>query len=284
MASLKDIRRRILAVRNTQKVTRAMKLVAAAKLKRAQREAQQGRAYASGLHDVTERVSRRLGPGAPLMWRRPASLECIDLLLITSDRGLCGGFNENLIRAAEEGLEDLISHNMELKIFVIGRKGYEHLAGHGYDVESVSLEGGTEAMLDRIVTRLSDRYIKGESSGSNLAFNRFISAARQKITFWNLIPLHERGAEHERHLEYLYEPDRISALEALRVMATKNAIRQALLESYASELAARMTAMDAATKNADEMIAHLTSVYNRLRQETITSELLDIMNGADALR
>lgn len=261
-----------------------MKLVAAAKLKRAQRNAMDGRLFASALHDVTDRVSRRLGAGAPPMWRRPATLDCIDLLLITSDRGLCGGFNENLIRVAEDGIEDHLSHNIAVKLFVIGKRGYSHLAGRGYDVEAVSPEDGVDVMIERLMERLTQRFFSGETSGCNLAFNRFISAARQKITFWNLLPLYERGDEIERHLEYLYEPDRDVSLDKLSAMAIRSSVRQALLESQAAELAARMSAMDAATKNADDMIAHLTSVYNRERQESITSELLDIMNGAEALR
>lgn len=284
MASLKDIRRRILAVKNTQKVTRAMKLVAAAKLKRAQRIAAEGRAFSDALFETVQRVSRRLGRSAPPLWMRPNELACIDLLAITSDRGLCGGFNENLMRAVMDGVEDHISHNIAVKTFIIGKKGLQHAARCGLDFEAVSLESGVAEGIDAIVKTLVDRFLSGESSGCNIAFNRFISAAKQQITFWNLLPLYYRGDEAERNLEYLYEPAREEALHALCEEALRNSIRQALRESAAAELAARMAAMDGATKNADEMIAHLTSVYNRARQETITSELLDIVNGAEALR
>lgn len=284
MASLKDIRRRILAVKNTQKVTRAMKLVAAAKLKRAQRMAMEGRAYSEALFETVQRVSRRLGRSAPPLWTRPDELTCIDVLVISSDRGLCGGFNENLMRAMMDGVEDHTSHNIAVKSFIIGKKGLQHAARCGLEFEPVSLGEEIEAGVDAVVKLLVGRFLSGESSGCNLAFNRFISAAKQKITFWNLLPLYYRGTEAERNLEYLYEPTREEALRALCEEALRNSIRQALRESAAAELAARMAAMDGATKNADEMIAHLTSVYNRARQETITSELLDIVNGAEALK
>lgn len=284
MPSLKDIRRRIIAVRNTQKVTRAMKLVAAAKLKRAQRAALEGRTFASELHKTAERVSRRLGARAPNMWRRPEALECIDVLVITSDRGLCGGFNENLIREVIDGIEEHLSHNIAVKLFAIGKKGYSHLASQGRDVETIATDVGMEETIDSVSKKITERYLGGKSSGCNVVFHRFLNAAQQEITFWNLLPLYVRGAESERNLEYLYEPEREEALRALAESEIRSTIRQALLESQASELAARMTAMDAATKNADDMIAHLTSVYNRARQEAITSELLDIVNGVEALK
>jgi F-type H+-transporting ATPase subunit gamma len=284
MASLKDIRRRISAVRSTQKVTRAMKLVAAAKLRRAQMAAQDGRAYASGLYDTAVRVSRRLGSGAPLLWRRSGSLNCVDVVAIASDRGLCGGFNENLLRALEEGMADLDSYGIQTKIFPIGKRIQRSLVRKGYPLEMPPAECTGEALIEWAAHRMTERFQAGESSGCNLAFNRPINAAQQRIAFWNLLPVYYQGDQAERHLEYLYEPTRDEALEALAQELLRSSIRQALLESNAAELGARMTAMDAATKNADDMIAHLTSVYNRKRQESITAELMDIVGGAEALR
>jgi F-type H+-transporting ATPase subunit gamma len=284
MPSLKDIRRRIVAVRNTQKVTRAMKLVAAARLRRAQKKALEGRIYASAVYDTVARISRRLGVRAPDLWRRPKTLDVIDLIVITSNRGLCGGFNENLLREVEEGIADHVSHNIDVNIYVMGRKGYQYFLKHGYEPEMISVDTDRERIIAESIEAMCERYISGKSSGCNLGFNRFISSARQKITFWNLLPLYHIGSQAERHLEYLYEPDREMALHDLSREMLKSSLRQALLESEASELAARMCAMDGATKNADEMIAHLTSVYNKARQESITSELIDIVNGAEALR
>lgn len=284
MMSLKDIRHRIEAVRNTQKVTRAMKLISVAKLRRAQIMAQEGRVYSSAIYDTVTRVSRRLGVRSPGLWRRPKRLDVIDLIIITSDRGLCGGFNENLLRAVEEGIIDHISHNIEVKVYVIGRKGYRYLSQRKYEPELLSLEGDPEKKIAEIVELMCDRYLNEESSGCNLGFNRFVSAARQDITFWNLLPLYHIGSQKERHLEYIYEPVREDVLYALSRELLINSIKQAMLESNASELAARMSAMDGATKNADDMIEHLTSVYNKVRQESITSELMDIINGAEALK
>ncbi len=284
MASLKDIRRRIGAVKNTQKVTSAMKLVAAAKLKRTQMMAQEGRIYSSALYDTVTRVSRRLGVRAPGLWRRPRMLDVIDLIVITSDRGLCGGFNEFLLRAVEEGIEDHVSHNIDVKVYVIGRKGYRYLSQRGYKPELISLEGNREKKIAEVVEMMCNRYLNEESSGCNLGFNRFVSTARHDMTFWNLLPLYHIGSQKERHLEYIYEPAREEALHALSRESLISSLKQAMLESNASEIAARMLAMDGATKNADDMIAHLTSVYNKERQESITTELIDIINSAEALR
>lgn len=284
MPSLKDIRRRILAVRNTQKVTRAMKLVAAARLKRAQRMVQDGRAYADALFETAQRVSRRLGRSAPRLWLRPSEIECVDLLVITSDRGLCGGFNENLMRSVMEGVEEHVSHRIQVKLFIIGKKGVQTANRLKLNFEIITASTSNQASIETIADRLIERFESGKSAGCNVAFNQFINAARQKITFWNLLPLYYRGEDRERNLEYLYEPVRDEALNSLCKRVVVSSIRQAMKESEASELAARMTAMDGATKNADDMVAHLTSIYNRARQETITKDLLDIVNGAEALR
>lgn len=284
MASLKDIRRRIQAVRGTQKVTRAMKLVAAAKLKRAEQAAVQARAYSSELHGAAMRVSARLGALAPPLWRRPKEISALDLVVVTSDRGLCGGFNENLLREVEDGIAALTAHGIAVKLFVIGRKGIRHLSKRGHHVEAVPTDGGDDGRARWIASRLIERCREGASAGGNVAFNRFASAARQEPTFWNLLPLHRRGGAKEPRHEYLCEPMRAQALDSLLALALAAGIRQAILESRAAELAARMSAMDNATRNADEMIAHLTFVYNRARQEAITSELMDIVGGAEALK
>jgi len=284
MYTQKEIKRRIEAVRNTQKITRSMKLVAAARLKGAQVRALADRPYTSALHGVTTRVSRRLGRAAPALWRRPSALQCIDLIVVTSDRGLCGGFNENLLRQVEEGILEHLTHNIEVKNFVIGRQGVKWLTGRGYDVVEVPTEGGIDSIIKWVLQRVSDRCVGGRSAGCNIGFNRFVSASKQKVTFWNLLPLSHRGFQREHSIEYLYEPMRDKALDMLAAQSLVSTLKQAVLESEASEHAARMTAMDAATKNAEDMIAHLRSVYNRARQESITSELMDIVNGAEALR
>ena len=188
------------------------------------------------------------------------------------------------MRAVEGGIADLASYGIRTRIFAIGKRGQRHLARKRYDVELAPPDASGEALVEWAARRVAERFQAGESSGCNLAFNRFVNAARQELTFWNLLPVSHQGEVSERHLEYLYEPEREQALAALCQELLRSSIRQALLESNAAEQAARMAAMDAATKNADDMITHLTSVYNRERQEAITTELMDIVGGAEALR
>lgn len=283
MPSLKGIRRRIQAVRGTQKVTRAMKLVAAAKLRRAQQSALEARAYAMDLHDATMRVSRRLGERAPVLWQRPKRIDCIDVAVVASDRGLCGGFNENLLRLLEENILLISGYDIRAKLYVIGRKGVRYLKACGHDVEEVPDGDGEEGAASWIADRLIRRYRTGQTTGGNIGFNRLVSAARQEITFWNLLPLYKQGSARERHLEYRYEPGRKEALEYLCRESIRSTIVLALRESYAAEQSARMMAMDNATRNAEDVIAHLTFVYNRARQEAITRELIDIVGGAQAV-
>lgn len=284
MASLKDISRRISAVKNTQKVTRAMKLVAAAKLKRAQTTTFAARKYASELHNITTRISRHLGERAPLMWQRPKEIKCIDLIVISSDRGLCGGFNENLFGQLEDEILTASNHGIAIKLFVIGKKGTKHFSAKKYDVEIPPSTLQESETITWVVDKVVDRYIKGQSAGCNIVFNKFVTTSRQEPTFWNMLPLHKRGNEKERNLEYLYEPTRESVLDFLCRESLLATVRQSFSESRAAELAARMVAMDNATKNAEDMVSHLTFVYNRARQESITSDLMDIVGGAEALK
>lgn len=284
MASLKDIRRRIGAVKGTQKVTRAMKLVAAAKLRRAQQTAIDSRAYATELYDMAMRVSQRLGPNAPFLWRRPQAIDCVDIVVVTSDRGLCGGFNENLLRRLEGGIATTEDHSIAVKLFVIGKKGVRHCRARKLDMEVVPVEDGDEAAATWIIDRILQRYKNGDSAGANILFNRFSGAASYEPLFWNLVPLFRRGSDRDRYMEYLYEPLREDVLDGLAMATLRATLLQIMMESRGAELAARMAAMDSATRNADDMIAHLTFVYNRARQETITRELIDIVGGAEALK
>jgi len=284
MSSLKQIRRRIQAVRSTQKLTRAMKLIAAARVKRSEREVLEARPYTTELHGVVSRISRRLGDRAPKMWSRPLSLNTLDLLVITSDRGFCGGFNENLLSEIIEGYEEHITHNIGINFYVLGRQGVGYLKARGHEVIEVPAEGGDSGIINWVLSGMIERYYDGTSAGGHVCFNRFASSSHYEPTFWNLLPLFERGTDKERHMEYLYEPDRQNTLDYLCIEMLTSSIKQALLESRASELVARLMAMDGATKNADEMIAHLNAEYNKRRQEAITSELMDIIGGAEALK
>ena len=286
MQSLKIIRRRIQSVRNTQKVTRAMKLVAAARLKRAQRDAFAGRPYAENLRNIIKRISMRAGPTASPIMRRRADIKSFDVLIYTSDRGLCGGFNENLLMELLYGIDEHISHGIGVKVFVIGKKGWQYLKRRYENVEKLEPKEneGSDAFFLRIADLLTKRFLTGASDGSFLHFNRFHSASRHEPTYWDLLPIHWRGRTPDRLLDYIYEPQGGAVKDELCRQFLKRTITQAALEAAASELAARMMAMDSATKNADEMIAHLTLQYNKARQSTITAELLDIIGGANALR
>ena len=273
-------------MRNTQKVTRAMKLVAAAKLKRAQRDAIAGKPYTENLRSIIKRISMRAGPTAPPIMRRRTDIKSLDVLIYTSDRGLCGGFNENLLLQLLYGIDQHISHSIGVKVYVIGKKGWQYLSRRYNNVERLEPEGNesSDAFFSRIADVLTTRFLTGLSDGTFLHFNRFYSASRHEPTYWDLLPLHWRGRTPDRLLDYIYEPQGGGVRDDLCRQFLKKTIIQAAFESAASELAARMMAMDSATRNADEMIAHLTLQYNKARQSAITAELLDIIGGANALR
>lgn len=286
MSSLKTIRRRIQSVKNTQKVTKAMKLVAAAKLKRAQRDALAARDYSDGIRGIVRRISMRAGSQAPPLMRRRDDIRSLDVLVVTSDRGLCGGFNENLLLSVLEGIHEHTSHGIDVRIFVVGKKGWQYLSRRYEKVERL-IKGDDESGGDfcgRIAAMLTKRFLSNESDGAYIVLNRFKSAARQEISYWNFLPLHWRGRMPDRLLDYIYEPARTPVIDALAERMLSRSVEQAMLESSAAELAARMVAMDNATKNADEMISHLTLEYHKARQSAITTELLDIVGGAEALR
>lgn len=285
MLSLKTIRRRIQAVKNMQKVTKAMKLVAAAKLKKAQRDALAARYYTDNLRDVIVGVSRKAGFKAPPLMRRRKIVSNVDILTITSERGLCGTFNENLLRSIFEKIKDHLSSDIKVNLFMYGKKGYQYCRGKNISlIKTEEMEGeNIEDQSKRLALLFTDRFLKNESDGAYLAFNRFVTTARQEISFWDFLPLHWRGTGPERYQDYIYEPSRQEVVEDLAREMLSRSIFQAFLESNAAELAARMIAMDKATKNANDMISHLTLQYHKARQAAITSELLDIVGGAEAL-
>jgi F-type H+-transporting ATPase subunit gamma len=288
MPNLKDIRRRIGSVKNTQKITRAMKMVAAARLRRALDRIEKFRAYA----DLTSSILAEVSAGAaaedhPLLGRREVEHRLV--LEISSDRGLCGGFNGNLNRAVEEVTR---SADPKPELSFIGRKGAddfkrrdvamrEHYKGV-YDDPSY-------AAAARIAAELAALYVKGEIDQIDLAFNEMVSMISQKPAIRTLLPIEvpQRLAEDAEQalgpVGFIFEPDRTELLGKLLPMYVEVQIYRALAESIAAEQAARMTAMDNATNNAADMIEHLTLVYNRARQSAITAELMDIVGGAEAL-
>ncbi|HSC88032.1 MAG TPA: ATP synthase F1 subunit gamma [Polyangiaceae bacterium] len=303
MANLKDIRKRIGSVKNTQKITRAMKMVAGARLHRAQARIQALRPYAvqtaQVLHAVVGGVEQVV-PGEeqaepvlhPLLARREEKRVLI--LAVTSDRGLCGGFNTNILRRAERMWRDAEAEGKSVQIYTIGRKGRdyfkrreaplgEHFAGVWDDLEL--------SQARRVARGVLGPFLRDEVDAIYVVYNEFKSAMTQTVVAQPLFPLSAdavSGEDRESRPpevpeEYIFEPDQKSLLEVLVPMYTEITLLRALYESMASELGARMTAMDAATKNARDMIGSLTLQYNRARQAAITTELMEIIGGAEAL-
>ncbi|MBI3201659.1 MAG: ATP synthase F1 subunit gamma [Myxococcales bacterium] len=300
MANLKAIRKRIVSVKSTQKITRAMKMVAGARLNRAQQRILALRPYAvkTGhvLAEVTAAANRRLEEGGggvdaehPLLARRPENN--VLMLVITSDRGLCGAFNTNILRLAERQWREREAQGQKVQIAVIGRKGRDFFKRRHAPVMHVF--SGVWDRLDleqaRDVARVVLKpFLSGEVDAILLVYNEFKSAMTQRVVCEPLFPLPvaavEEAAEPSYEREFIFEPNKEALLERLVPMYVEISVLRALLESMASELGARMTAMDSATKNAAEMIDRLTLSYNRARQAAITTELMEIIGGAEALK
>ena len=304
MANLKQIRRRISSVKSTQKITRAMKMVAGARLTRAQQRIVALRPYAvqtaKVLAEVTaageaEAEESGIESEHPLLTRRP--LKSVLLLVITSDRGQCGAFNTNILRAAERERREREAQGQTVKLAVIGRKGRDFYQRRKIPLFHV-FSGIWEKLgpdTSKVVARkILAPFIRGEVDSVQVVYNEFKSAMTQKVTVEPLFPLApakppvlakgEEAAPLVNKDEFLFEPSKEALLERLVPMYVEISLLRALYESMASELGARMTAMDSATKNASEVIADLTLVYNRARQAAITTELMEIIGGAEALK
>ena len=275
MPSLKDLKIRINSVKSTQKITSAMKMVAAAKLRRAQENAEAARPYA-------ERMERMLGSlassmagreGAPPLLAGNGRDQVHLIVVMTSDKGLCGGFNSSIVRAARRKIRELREQGREVKIFAVGRKGRDQLRrdlggliiGHLEDVGRPRLSFAVAAKLGE---RLATGFAAGEFDVCHIVYNKFKSAMTQIVTFQQLIPfaLPAEGTASASDVVYDYEPDETEILESLLPRNIGVQVYRALLENEASEQGARMTAMDSATRNAGDMINKLTIFYNRSRQ------------------
>jgi F-type H+-transporting ATPase subunit gamma len=283
MPSLKALRKRIATVRSTQQITKAMKMVAAARLRRAQEAAERARPYAEKLTELFAAVTAGVEAEAhPLLARREERR--IDLLVLSSDRGLCGGYNSNLLRHAEKFMRE--RHATAHAITAVGRKGLEYFKRRGGSVVSQRLGILTTpaaAMAADVAAELTRRFVGEESDAVYLVYNRFRSAISQVPTVTPLLPvdLPTGGAPT---VDYIFEPERPALLALLLPRYVEALITQALLEAIASEHGARMTAMENATNNATDMIDRLTLSMNRARQATITKELMEIVGGAEALK
>ena len=298
MANLKDLRVRINSVTSTQKITAAMKMVAGAKLRRAQEQAEAARPYADRMERMLTSIARSMvdHPGAPGLLVGTGR-DAVHLVVVaTADRGLCGGFNSSIVREARRLITDLQDAGKEVKILTVGRKARDQLRRQyaGAIVESYqemdrpSLDYAKAAEVAR---RITEMFEAGEFDVCTMIYNRFRSAMSQVVTRQQLVPF-EIGAEDEAteagggdtsRAAYEAEPSEEEILAALLPRNLGVQIFRALLENYASEQGARMTAMDSASRNAGEMIDSLTLTYNRTRQAAITKELIEIISGAEAL-
>ncbi|MFH1654254.1 MAG: ATP synthase F1 subunit gamma [Pseudomonadota bacterium] len=281
--SLRDIKDRMSSLEGSHKIVKAMKIIATGNLRPAERSLLAAKDYAISLHHMIRSISEHLGRGAPPLMRRHGELKNFDVVVISSDQGLCGGFNENLMRNVLEGYEEHVSHGINMKLLVAGRRGIGYLKQRGIDYIElpVRLKDPSFARMVsvEIAQLMCERFLSRECDGSFIAFNSYINTQVQKTTFWNLLPLHWRG--HERKYQYyIYEPERDELLNRICRLALEYTIMQAILESNTAEQAARITAMDAASRNAKAVDDELKLIYNRARQEAITSELIDIINGS----
>ena len=287
MASLKSIKKRIVSVKNTRQITKAMKMVSAAKLRRAQENVVAARPYAKKLGEVLQSLAANLeGDLHPLLEKREAKK--LLLIVLTSDRGLCGGFNTNLCKAADRYIKEKSASYDLVSVMTVGRKGYEFLKSRYTVYKNFSNvlakpNYQTAAMLGKEVI---DGFVAGEYDQVELLYNSFRTVMSQDITFQQMLPVvpEEKGAAEEAPVEFIYEP---SVSELLAEILPKNIevqIFKAMLETVAGEHGARMTAMDSASKNANEMIGKLTLQYNRARQAAITTELMEIISGSESIK
>jgi len=288
MPSLKAIRTRIRSVKSTQQITRAMKMVAAAKLRRAQESIISARPYVHRMEDVLRDLSTRIDLSAhPLLQRRPAKR--IEVIVFTSDRGLCGGFNSNVVRRVQRFLIEDEGKFEKVTLRTLGRKGYDFFRRRNMEIRKDHpgmLQKLAYTNAEAVASEASQLFLSGEVDSVYLAYNEFLSPVSQKMTLAELLPIVAPPGKEKPEVpfEYLYEPREADVLASLLPRYVASEVWHAMLESVASEQGARMSAMDNATKNASEMIGRLTLQYNRTRQAGITKELMEIVSGAEALK
>ena len=298
MPSLLDIRRRVRAVKSTQQITKAMKMVAASRLRRAQERIQQARPFANQMSRVLSSLAARVDPSAhPLLDDRtePKAGGRVLLLVVTADRGLCGSFNTNVIKGAGNFITDQAGRQVALGL--IGRRGRDFFARRGFEVkyEQINLFAQLKyANAQEIARAAIDAFVDGEVDSVFLAYNEFKSVMVQRLAIEQLLPIPRaalmapgeadaHGAGRAPTIDYLYEPKPEELFKHLLPTHVEVQIFRALLESNAAFYAAQMTAMDAATRNSGEMIEALTLYMNKVRQAAITREIIEVVSGAQAL-
>lgn len=295
MANLKELRLRIKTVKNTQKITSAMSQIASARLRKAQNALMAARPYGERMHEVVQHLVAGIDPAErkaahPLLEQREVKRTL--LIAMTADRGLCGGFNTNINRATARFLEKERKEGREVLLMAVGRKGQSYFRHYGEDIEGrthVAPDTKTLVELSKTIASAALDHFLGESTAKRvdrvvLLYNHFVSVLTQEARELQLLPLTADPAALAPTREPVFEPDRESILEHLVPVAVESLIQQAMFNSVAAEIAARRVAMDAATDNASGLISDLTLEYNRERQAAITTELMEIIGGAEALK
>ena len=297
MANLRDIRRRIAGIKSTSKITQAMKLVAAAKLRRAQDAIIAARPYATQLRGLMAHLLARVDRATlPVLFQRE-KIENVLLVIVTADRGLCGAFNTNIVKVATNRInEEYAEYNRSgnLRIICIGKRGYNHFVKRDFEVVGKHIgvvNDPTAALSKEIVSEIVDGYLNGTWDKVEIIYNEFKSVIQQNLRVEQLLPIpteaepyHDVAGHHYHEFtDYIYEPSEGALMEYLIPKHLKFQMLRVLLESNAAEQGARMTAMDAATTNAKDLIHSLQLEYNSARQANITKEILEIVGGAEAL-
>jgi len=287
VATLQQIKRRIASVKSTQKITKAMKMVAAAKLRRAQERITNARPYAYKLREVLTHVAARVDRSThPLLDDRPP--EKIGYIVVTADRGMCGGFNANIIRQAESIFRQSPPDSFE--VFCIGRKGFDYFKRRDYKMGEHFVQFFDHldyAHAQQITDMIIAQYIEKKLDRIIVIYNEFKSAVQQYVITEQMLPMkadEELEKSAASNIDYEYEPEPLQLLDTIVPLNVAIQVWRILLESSAAEYGARMTAMENATNNADEMIHFLTLFYNRVRQAAITTEITEIVGGAEALK
>ena len=291
MASLDDLKKRIASVKSTQKITKAMKMVAAAKLRRAQDSAEKGRPYSEKMNNIILNLSRGISDkeNAPKLLSGTGNDNVHLCIIMTSDRGLCGGFNSNIIKKAKSYFSKILSQGKELKIITVGSKGNDQLKRMYGDkiIENISFKESKNANYfdaDKVRKVVIEKFENSEFDICTIFYNQFKNVITQIPQAQQIIPLNSEDSDEKNSEEsYEFEPDEDEILSNLLPKNISTQIFKAMLENSASEQGSRMSAMDNATRNAGEMVDKLTIKYNRSRQAAITKELIEIISGAESL-
>ncbi|MDH7603866.1 MAG: ATP synthase F1 subunit gamma [Melioribacter sp.] len=292
MATLRDIKRRIIGIKNTQQITKAMKMVAAARLRRAQDNIINARPYSRKISEVLSLLlSIEKNINNPFLQER--KVDNLAIVVVTSDRGLCGSFNVNVIRKTEELIHNdykQLYDNGKVQLYCVGKKGFDYFSKRNYLIAN-SFQGIFSHLkfefASGIIKELSQKFLECEVDKVLLVYNEFKSIIQQKTVIEQLLPIQPFSQNELNQLltvDFIYEPNKTGIINFLLPKHLNAQMWRTLLESYAAELAARMTAMDMATENAKELIRSLQLTYNKVRQATITKEIIEIVSGANALK